>query len=101
RKTDNKQTRGTSRECFRSKNDEERAASKGGRRPPRQKRPQKIESATRTAVTQNASQVRWMADIPRPALCSRIVSSTASTKVLTKGAGFPIIIGVPRQWSDP
>src|SRR5205814_7048024 len=60
-----------------------------------------MELVTRTAVIQNASQVRCMADLPWLGLCSRIASSTTSTKVLTKGAGCPISIGVPRPLSDP
>src|SRR6266850_5802678 len=42
-----------------------------------------------------------MADRPWLGLCARIASSTASIKALTKWAGLPIIIGVPRQLSDP
>ena len=48
----------------------------------------------RTAVTQNASQGRGMADMPWHGLCSRIAWSTASTKVLTKGAGCAITIAL-------
>src|SRR5215813_5872763 len=55
-----------------------------------------MELVTNTAVIQNASQARCVADIVWLGCCSRMASSMASTKALTKGAGFPITIGVSR-----
>src|SRR5262247_4033644 len=83
------------------RNIHDRAASAYVPRLARAKRAQQMELVTSTAVIQNASQVRCMADMPWLGLCSRIASSTTSTKALTKGAGFPISIGVPRPLSDP
>src|SRR5213596_4326524 len=94
-------TKSSSQGILLCRNIQDKAASAYVPRPARSKRAQQMELVTRTAVTQNASQVRCMADMPWLGLCARIASSTASTKALTKGAGFPIIIGVPRQWSDP
>src|SRR5215471_5580650 len=83
------------------RNIHDRAANAYVPRLARAKRAQQMELVTSTAVTQNASQVRCMADMPWLGLWARIASSTASTKALIKGTGLPIIIGVPRQWSDP
>jgi hypothetical protein len=53
-----------------------------------------MELVISTAVTQKASQARCMVDMPSLGFCSRIASSTASTKALTKGAGFPMTIAI-------
>src|SRR5712671_165137 len=58
-----------------------------------------MELVTSTAVTQNASQVRCVADRPWCGLWVRIASSTAAIKALTKGAGLPRIIGISRLLS--
>src|SRR6266436_7278747 len=78
------------------RNIQDKAASAYVPRPARSKRAQQRELVTSTAVTQNASQVRCVADRPWCGLCARIASSTAAIKVLTKGTGLPIIIGIPR-----
>src|SRR6266571_4515487 len=77
------------------RNIQERAASEELPRLARSKRAQQMELVTRTAVTQNASQARCMVDMPWLGVYARIASSTALTKALTKGAGFPNTIAVP------
>src|SRR4029450_8582118 len=93
-------TKSSSQGILLCRNIHDKAASEYVPRLARAKRAQQMELVTSTAVTQNASQARCMADMPWLGLWARIASSTASTKALTKGAGLPIIIGVPRQWSD-
>src|SRR4029450_5849293 len=77
------------------RNIHDKAASAYVPRLARAKRAQQMELVTSTAVIQNASQARCMADMPQLGLCSRIAWSTASIKALTKGAGFAITIAVP------
>src|SRR6266852_8215603 len=90
-------TRRLSQGILLCRNIQDKAASAEVPRLARSKRAQHMALVTKTAVTQNASQARCVADIAWLGCCSRMASSTASTTARTKGAGLPRIIGVSRQ----
>src|SRR2546430_17104819 len=73
------------------RNIHDRAASEYVPRLARSKRAQHMELVTSTAVTQNASQARCVADNAWGGGYGRMAGSTASIKARPKGAGFPKI----------